>query len=568
MKPVMIILAILVGLFVLALAASVTFFWLLNRPPSVQAESVLEMTVGGPLRETSSQHPFLALLEQDRPSLYDYWRILDSAADDDRVKGIFLEIQPLLLSMAQIEELRDALAKFRQSGKPVHAFLALDMVGDGELYLGSAADTITLNPDTALLVNGLYAEVTFYKRTLEKLGIQPHFIQFKEYKSPEIYSREDLSPEFEEMYRSLLEDMQNRIVSQIATDRQLEHEAVRRFIEDGMATPDDAQQAGLIDAQGYRIEVHERFGGTDTYKALKMSQYLETLNNRSSWRGGTKVALVTGEGVITSGKSDAFSETLGGSTLARHLRELREEDDYRAVLLRVNSPGGSAVGSDMVWKEVRLLQEAGIPVIVSMSGVAGSGGYYIAMGAKSIVSQPSTITGSIGVIFGKFDMEGLFDWMGVSVDRIKLAPNADVFSPVTPLTEEQRRNITSWMQKIYDEFVGKAADGRGMTYDELEAKAKGRVYTGAQAVELGLVDALGGYGASIAEVKEALGLEPSDSIQLVRYPPPLGFWESLTTTEFLETYTQNVSWRGFLEEQLHYLTTPAPRLLMPEARIQ
>ena len=221
----------------------------------------------------------------------------------------------------------------------------------------------------------------------------------------------------------------------------------------------------------------------------------------------------------------------------------------------------------MVWKEVRLLEEAKKPVVVSMSGAAGSGGYYISMGASRIVSHPSTITGSIGVIFGKFDLEGLYDWLGMSVDRVKISPNADLFSASTPLSAIQRQQITAWMQEIYDTFVTKAAEGRGTTFEDLEAKAHGRIYTGAQALELGLVDSLGGFETAVTELKEVLGLEPGDELELVHYPRPKGLWELLSSGDLVHLPFESASLKKWLESELHNLTTPAPRLLMPEARI-
>ena len=214
--------------------------------------------------------------------------------------------------------------------------------------------------------------------------------------------------------------------------------------------------------------------------------------------------------------------------MAQILRDVRESGKYEAVLFRVDSPGGSAVGSDMVWREVELLEEAGTPVIVSMSGVAGSGGYYISMGASKIISQPTTITGSIGVIFGKFDLGGLYDWLGISIDRVKTSPNADLFSFSTSLTSEQREQVIAWMQEIYDAFVSKAAKGRGMEFAKLEEMARGRIYTGEQARKIGLVDDIGGFPRALEHVRQSLELEDDARINLVRLPKPKSFWETLS----------------------------------------
>ncbi|MFQ5737950.1 MAG: signal peptide peptidase SppA [Acidobacteriota bacterium] len=563
----LLVLVTIVVVILLAILAGVGFYWLTSRPPAVARKTVIEVVESGSIEEVAAQNPLLQLFEQEKPSLWDLWRLFNYAARDDRVTGVYLEIQPLSLSWAQIEELRDCFHRFRQSGKPIHAFLAVDMVGERELYLASAADSITLNPDAALIINGLAAEVTFYKSALKKLGVKPQFIQFKEYKSPEIYDREKMSPPIREMYQSILSDLEERFISAVTSDRTIEESRLKELLAAGITTPNKALEAGLIDTVGYKDEVQERLRqpGSDKYHSMKASAYLEAAEGRFGSRSPHRVALVSGTGLITSGKNDPFSETLGGSTLSTRLREIRKDGDFEAVLLRVNSPGGSAVGSDMVWKEVRKLEEAGKPVVVSMSGVAGSGGYYISMGARRIISQPSTITGSIGVIFGKFNIEGLYDWLGMSIDRVKTSPNADLFSAFTSLQEDQKKLIRDWMQEIYDNFVSKAAEGRGMPAEELEAKARGRIYTGDQASRIGLVDSLGGFEQAVAEIKKILKLGPREEIQLVLYPKPKSLWATLTEARFVQVPQPDFG--VWLERELHQLTTATPRVLMPQARI-
>jgi protease-4 len=220
----------------------------------------------------------------------------------------------------------------------------------------------------------------------------------------------------------------------------------------------------------------------------------------------------------------------------------------------------------MIWREVTLLEEEGKPVIVSMSGVAGSGGYYIAMGAGRIISQPSTITGSIGVIFGKFDVSGLYEWLGMDLDRIKVAPNADLFSLQSSLTQEQRTQVENWMNEVYREFVQKAADGRSLEFDELEPKAHGRIYTGAQALEAGLVDQLGGMIVAIAEMKTALDLDQTDQIQLELFPKPKTLFELLTSGKLLEI-DQPPLMSDLLAKELRILETPGVWMLAPEIKI-
>jgi protease-4 len=559
-----------VGVVVILMAIAVGIGYALISGTSIQIEegTVVEIRLRGTLDELPQQNVLAQFLGMESLSLWEMGKVLQYGAQDERVSGVYLEIHPLLLSWAQIEELRDYMKEFRQSEKPLHVFLALDMVRDPELYLAVAADSVTLNPDAGLLVNGLLAEITFYKRTLEKLGIKPEFIQFKEYKSAESYSRESMTPEIREMYESILEDMEARLVSVLSQDRNVSEESIREVLRSGVSSGTKAVEENLIDDLGYENEVQDKFTDNDSekYRGVTAAHYLTLAEAEFQIRSEHRVALVGGLGTITSGDSDPFSETLGGMTMATHLRQIRKNENLKGVIFRVDSPGGSAVGSDMIWKEVALLEEADKPVVVAMSGVAGSGGYYISMAARTIISQPSTITGSIGVIFGKFDMEGLYEWLGISVDEVKTSPNADIFSINASLNDEQRQSVESWMEDIYGNFVGKAADGRQMAYEELEPQARGRIYTGVQAKELGLVDELGGLQTAIDHMKEALELEEDEEIELVLYPRPKSFWEQLTSGGLIQV-RQEPSINQWLQKQFPLLSRPGPWILMPEANI-
>jgi protease-4 len=404
---------------------------------------------------------------------------------------------------------------------------------------------------------------------MEKLGVRPQFIQFKEYKNPEIYNRESLTPEIREMLRSILEDLQMRFIKTVSTERDIEEMRLRDLIDVGLLSAEKALEEGILDGIGYEHQIRGEIQlatGAESYQSSTVSEYLNTIEDQSRARPKGKVAVVGAVGTIVSGSSEPFAGLMGASTIAKRLQELREEGLFDGVILRVNSPGGSAVGSDMVWREVRLLEESNIPVIVSMSSSAGSGGYYIAMGARRIISQPSTITGSIGILFGKFDLSGLYDWLGMDIDRIKVAPNADLFSPFTSLTTEQRAQVEQLMAKLYEDFVNKAAAGRGSSFEELEPKARGRIYTGAQALDSGLVDELGGFAAAARAMKEELGLDSGDEIELQLYPRPKSFWEILASNELFGVKSGSFLSR-YLREELRRLEVPSAWLLTPEIRI-
>ncbi len=550
------------------------YYALRGSVPRVENDTVVEIVISGEIREFPPDNPFLQILSPQGTSLWQLRKVFRRAAEDERIKAVLLEIHPMAWSWAQIEELRDQIAVFRESGKPVHALLAVDLVREQELYLASATDSVTLNPDTGFLVNGLLVEQTFFKGTMEKLGIRPEFIQFKEYKSAESYSRDSLSPAVREMLETIVADLEERFVATVSQDRNLEESVLKEFMKLGVASAEQGLELGLVDQTGYRHQVEELLAGDgedSEYRSISGAKFLKAAGSGSPAPAQHRAAVLPGVGSIVAGKGDPMMEVLGGVTLARQLRKLRQNDRIEGVILRVNSPGGSAVGSDMVWEEVRKLEQEGKPVVVSMSGVAGSGGYYISMGAGHLVSQPSTITGSIGVIFGKFDLSNLYQWMGISVDQVKNYPHADIFSLSRPLEAEQRKRVEDWIGDLYQKFVTKAADSRRMDFQDLEEKARGRIYTGAQAKALGLVDSLGGFDVAIRELKRALSLDEDTPLDLHLYPEPKTWWEAAFSGDLvsvIRSFTTASPLNRWTGNMIRHLESPGPWLLAPELRFR
>jgi len=542
--------------------------------PSVENDTVVEVVISGETREFPANNPFLKILGPQGTSLWQLRNVFRRAAEDERIKAVLLEIHPMAWSWAQIEELRDQITGFRESGKPVHALLAVDLVREPELYLASATDSVTLNPDAGFLVNGLLVEQTFFKGTMEKLGVRPEFIQFKEYKSAESYTRDSLSPAVREMLEAIVADLEGRFVATVSEDRNLEEGVLEGFMKLGVATADQGLEMGLIDQTGYRHQVEELLAGDgedSEYRSISGARFLKAARNGFTDSAEHRAAVLSAVGAIVAGKSDSMMDVLGGVSLARQLRKLRKDDQINGVILRVNSPGGSAVGSDMVWEEVRKLEQEGKPVVVSMSGVAGSGGYYISMGAGHLVSQPSTITGSIGVIFGKFDLSNLYQWMGVSVDQVKNYPHADIFSSSRSLGSEQRKQVEDWIADLYQKFVSKAADSRRMDFQDLEEKARGRIYTGAQAKALGLVDSLGGFDVAVRELKRALSLDDETPLDLRLYPHRKSWWEAAFSGDLVSvvrSFTTASPLNRWTLDLIRHLESPGPWLLAPELRIR
>jgi protease IV len=566
---------ILLALFILFGITAFSVYWL-TRPRTVEVRqnSVLEVHLEGGLPELPPTSPVEQIFDSDKVSVIDLNRLLREAAKDQRIAALYLEIQPLVTSWAQLEEIRAFLQEFRKSKKKIYAKLAVDMAQEKELYLASTANEIYLNPDAGLLINGLEAEISFYRRMMDKLKIEPQFLQFKEYKSPEVFTREKMTPEIRSMLEGVLMDVQERFIQTVTADRKIDSAHFRQLIQNGIFPAPLALQEHLVTALGYEDEIQSKLmvdkaGGGKEYRSISASDYLKAVRDRSPASRRYRVALVGGLGQIIAGSSDElWGNLIGGETLARRLREVRQEKDIKGVLFRVDSPGGSAVGSDKIWREVQLLEKAGKPVVVSMAGVAGSGGYYIAMGARKIVAQPSTITGSIGVIIGKFNVRGLFEqWLGITVDKVKLAENADLLSPVTSLSQQQKEQIRHWMEDVYNNFVRKAAQGRGMKFEDLEPKAHGRIYTGSQAKQLKLIDEVGGLNTALSLLKKELRIPEGEDVDLVLYPKPKTLWQRITEGDLFKVSSPMTPLDSFLKQSLQVPETPAPWLLAPEVEI-
>jgi len=545
----------------------------MNQEEPVEAGSILELKVSGGFSEGPGTPDIMAeLTGESSLSLYDLRRALHAAAADDAIAGLFLDIPGAALGFAATEELNAAIRRFAESGKPVHALLRGDMVGEGSYFLASAADTVWVSPETMWLVNGLHVDVEFYKGALDKFHVEPQFIMFKEYKSAgEPYTREEMSEHMREAFEDVFGDVQRRFVQLVAERRGLEPRQVKAVMSHGIFASPAAQEAGLVDHLGYADQIREALrehAGTEEYEKLKMSEYVGRVEDPAP-EGAPTVAVVFGEGPISAsgGGGNPFqtSAQIYGPKVARAIREAAEDEDVEAIVFRVNSPGGSAVGSDFIWREIERAQEAGKPVVVSMSNVAGSGGYWVAMGADAIVAHPSTITGSIGVVFGKFNLRGLYEWAGASVDSVTLSENADLMSSFASMDEAQLRAVRGTVQVMYDDFVRKVAEGRGMDFDAVEPLAHGRIWSGEDALENGLVDALGGLDVALETAREKAGIE--GEAKLVVYPPKKEWIEMLLEGE-LNVAAPPLDHAAALEALIEELETPKVRVVMPEFRVR
>ena len=490
----------------------------------------------------------IGLFGEMQESLASLIRRMDQAAEDKDVAAVILRIESVALGRGKLDELRAAVGRLRKAGKPVHAQAA---GAQGAQYLLAAAcDEVIMPPSGTLVVAGVRAEVLFYKGLLDKLGIKADLMQMGKYKGAgEPYSRTKMSPALRESLESLLDDYFGQMVDRIAKDRNLDPAKVKSLIDQGIFTADAAQKAGLIDRVIYAdqlIDSLKKKLGADqiklvtSYKKRKvdtdfsglggMVKLMELmLGGKSSARAGkgNKLAVVYAVGMIIPGKStsDIFgSQAVGSTTIVKALKQADDDEKVKAIVLRVDSPGGSAVASDLIWREIVRIKK---PIIASMGDVAGSGGYYISMGADRIFAEPGTLTGSIGVIGGKMVLGGLFDKLGLTTDVISRGKNSGSFSSTQAFTPEERKVLQAVLEDIYRQFVSKAARGRKMPAEKLEKLAQGRVYSGSTAKDIGLIDELGTLADAIAAAKKAAGLKPDEKVELLILPRPKTIFEQM-----------------------------------------
>lgn len=469
-------------------------------------------------------------------SLQDAIVALRRARDDERVKAVSATISGQSLGLAQIQDMRDAISFFRESGKP--ALIYSDTIGElgnatPAYYLASAFNEIWLQPSGGVGLTGLAIEQPFFKNLFEDLGVRADTLQRYEYKSAmENFTESEMTDANKEALDALFGSIFNQIVEGIATSRGLTANEVKRQMANGPLIAQEALSADLIDRLAYRDEFELRLDDEfDEAKPVSIGRYLSFGLPEEAAPAQQSIALIHAVGPIQRGKSDdspfGGSSSIGSETLAKAVRSAAENDDIEAILMRVDSPGGSYVASDTIWREVIRAKERGKPVVVSMGNTAASGGYFIAMPADTIFAQPGTITGSIGVIASKFVFEGAFEKLGINWSTLTYGENGDIFSIARNFDEGELARLNRTLDAIYDDFTTKAARGRDMSIEDMKKVAKGRVWSGEDAQRIGLVDELGGLSDAIDHTKVAIGLTPDDLVRLVRYPPPKDPFESL-----------------------------------------
>ncbi len=526
------------------LAVIVAIFIFISISGRLPAGSVLVLELSGDLEEQKGPGVLAELSGSSITVVHQLTDAMQFAKDDDRIRGLVLKISNPGSGWAKLQELRTAVVDFRKSGKPTLCYLNGDIPDNGDYYLATACEQVWLVPTATLGITGMRARAMFIRGTLEKLGIYPDFYGFHEYKTArDFYTEKKYTAANREMSESLIRSIYAQYTADIAASRKMDQEKADALVKKGPFLTHEALAEKLVDKAAYWDEVQNFFKEkNEAWRPVGLHRYAREI---TSW-GLEKIAVVHATGAIIVGESawtPAAGFIMGSDSVAADLRAARQDSSVKAIILRVDSPGGSAVGSEIIRREVQLAQKEK-PVVVSMSDVAGSGGYWIAMSAGKILADPSTITASIGVVFGKMNISGLYDLLGLSTDSVATSENAYLWDEQRNFTPAQREIIYKSMQDIYSNFTKGVAEGRKMKLEEVEKIAKGRVWTGEQAKGLGLVDEVGGFDRALAVARKEANLAADAAVQIVRYPEEKPWWLGL----FAKEDSQAILLRSIAEE--------------------
>lgn len=493
-----------------------------ERPPAVANNSVLVLRLTGDVPEKPPVD--LSILSSSGPQLTlgDVWLNLRKAAADPRIKALVIEPEGLTAGWGKMEEIRTDIEQFRRSVKPVYAYLRTP--GTHEYYVALAADRILMGDSDRLMLKGLRAETMYFKKTLDKLGVSvqiEHAGQYKDF--GDMFTRTDMSPETHEVVDTIVGNLYAYLVAHIAAARKKSPDAVRGLIDSGPFTAKQALAAGLVDELRFEDQA---FGELQTQlhsgnlAKLPAEKYNKVPPEDAHLGGTGRIAVVVAEGdIVTGDPSDDGSEpsALTSYGFDKVLRQVGSDSGIKGVIVRIDSPGGEVTASDEIWREMNLLSRKK-PLVISMSDVAASGGYYMALTGDPIVAEPATETGSIGVVFGKPDLHGLYDKLGVTKDAVEQGKHADIDSDYTALSTEELDLLRKGVDESYQDFVSKVANARKRSYQEIEPVAQGRVWLGDQAMAHGLVDELGGLDTAMALLKKKANIPEAQNVNVDFYP--------------------------------------------------
>ncbi len=529
---------------------------------------ILETDLGRTYRERTPRRGLAAWVPGQAPDLRAVVEGLQRAARDDRVLGLVAEVGATGMDMGKIQEIRDAVIAFRRSGKEAVAWaetFGAGGPGNKTYYLASAFDRIALQPTGELALAGLRTRTPFLHELLEEVGVRPHLAKRKEYKTAaNALTEEGYTAAHREAEEALLRSMMSRMRKAIAEGRGISEERADDLVSRGPFLAGEALEEGLVDRLVYRDEVYAAAGDRagEGAELLYLSEYLRRAGG--PYTGKKRIGLIYGVGRIVRGKSrhsPLGGIIMGSDTVSAAFRAAAGDDSIRAIVFRIDSPGGSYVASDVIRREAARAREAGKPVIVSMSGVAASGGYYVALPADRIIAHPGTLTGSIGVLGGKMITSGLWGKLGVRWEGMSTHENADLWSRTADYSPGQWEHVQQRLDEIYEDFSSKVSAGRDMDREAVRRAARGRVWTGEDALELGLVDELGGFPRAVRAAKKAAGIAEEEAVTLTLFPPGRSLWQWLLGARpesSEDRHTEGMDLREALEAEARLLRGAGP----------
>jgi protease-4 len=532
----------IIGIAIVVILFFLVWSWISSifeeKVPKVPEDSVLVLAAYGPVVEYNRNVLSIPFLTQKNETLLDMIYSLKKAAVDNRIRGVVFKLGHFQVGAAQAKDLRDAILDYRKSNKKIYAYC--EVYSTLHYYIASACDEVYLMPQGVVDMRGIAISRIFVKGTMDKLGIKAQFVRIREYKTaPTMFTEYKMTEHDIEQRNALLDTIFDEITDSVAEARGMTANAVKEIINIGSLRAEIAKEKKIIDDNLYLDEVIDKFKGEDEeyQKVIWHSEYKRVPAEEVGLNRGPVIAIVYATGNVVDGKdsSDAMGENMGSDTLTRQLNLARLNKNVKAVVFRIDSPGGSGMASEAILRGIQKLKESKKPVVASMGNVAASGGYYIACQADRIVAQPTTVTGSIGIFAGKFDLSGFYQMIGLNKQIIKRGKYADLYTETRPAKEEEMNFAYNIIQDFYRVFLKRVSEGRGKTAEEINEIGRGHVWSGKDARKIGLVDELGGINRSIEVAKELAGIEPEEEIRIKLYPDRKGFWDIIFSRKGKDT---------------------------------
>jgi len=532
------------ALFILFIIIFIAISVLTNDEPVIVDNSYLFIPLSGSISEYQTPDPFAKAFGKTHLDIKKIRDVLEKAQVDERINGVILQIEMLQTGYAKIQELRHLIRQFRKSGKPIFALLGPDMAFTKDYYVASACDSVFMPPSANLFLTGISTEITFYNDFLKKFGVHAEFIQIGKYKnSPDVYTRSNMSQPHREVMTGILNRLYADVVTTIAKSRHLPETEVEHLINDLSGfTGREAQKAGLIDRTGYLPDFIQTLSSNDKKPVhLTAADYADVPASSLKIRNKSRIAVINCVGVIAGGSDTNdpyFGKIMGAETVIKNLEKAAKSKFIKAIILRIDSPGGSATASEAIWHAIRKARKKK-PVIASVSDYGASGGYYISMAADTMFAAPNSLVGSIGIFAGKFSVKGLYDKLDLNNETIQNGKNAGLFSVMQPWSKSERQIIERLITDFYRDFVQKTAEARGMTFDQVDGLARGHVWTGDEAVENQLFDSPGYFYTAVDAAMKMAQIDSSESVRLIYYPKEKSMLDELFNTFSILSFNTN-----------------------------